>query len=207
MGTAGTKGVPRAEREQQLLDIAGEQISHAGYAGLSPGAVAAAVGVSKPLVFHYFHSKEGLYAACVERAADTVCGAIESVFDGSPGIAMAERTLEVVIGVLARRPHDWNVLLDTSHPVHGVAADAAHQARRRIADQAQRGAAALLAERGITDAADLSALTDVWMGVVTAMVNWWLRHPDESADAMIARCRRLMGALFWSGPADGQSPA
>ncbi|MEV0063342.1 TetR/AcrR family transcriptional regulator [Nocardia sp. NPDC050718] len=196
MGTAGTKGVPRAEREQQILDIAGEQISRVGYAGLSPGSVATAAGVSKPMVFHYFRSKEGLYAACVERAADTVCGAIEPVFDGTPGIEMAEHTLEVVIAVLARRPHDWNVLLDRSYPPDGVAAEASHRAERRLAEQAYRGAAALLAERGITDPADLSALTDVWMGVVTALVNWWLRHPDESAEAMIARCTRLLGALF-----------
>lgn len=33
---------------------------------------------------------------------------------------------------------------------------------------------------------------DVWMGAVSAVVNWWLRHPDRSADEMAARSRRLI---------------
>ena len=45
VNTAGTKGVPRAAREAQLLDIAAEDIGRLGYAGLSVGEVAAGAGV------------------------------------------------------------------------------------------------------------------------------------------------------------------
>ena len=69
VNTAGTKGVPRAASEAQLLDIAAEDIGRLGYAGLSVGEVAAGAGVSKPLVYGYFGSKDGLYVACVQRRA------------------------------------------------------------------------------------------------------------------------------------------
>ncbi|MFE3029993.1 TetR/AcrR family transcriptional regulator, partial [Nocardia tengchongensis] len=61
--TAGTKGVPRAEREAQILDVAAAEIARVGYAGLSLAVVAAEAGVSKPLVYSYFGTKDGLYLA------------------------------------------------------------------------------------------------------------------------------------------------
>ena len=70
MGAAGTKGMPRSERETQILDIASEHISQHGYAGLSTDAVAAAAGVSKPMVYHYFGGKQGFFEAVVQYAAD-----------------------------------------------------------------------------------------------------------------------------------------
>ncbi|WP_040721857.1 TetR/AcrR family transcriptional regulator [Nocardia veterana] len=195
MSTAGTKGVPRAERESQILDVAVAEIGRHGYAGLSLADVAVRAGVSKPLVYAYFQSKDGLYAACVERAGNILGEAIERVIAEPAGLDTVQRTLDAIFGALEPRPNDWNVIFDRSHPDEGDAADAARRVRRRIADQAARGVAAVVGATGITDPADLSALTDAWMGIVTALVNWWLRHPEESAAAMSARSHRLLAAL------------
>lgn len=195
MSRAGTKGVPRAAREQQILDVAVDEIGRAGYAGLSLAEVATSAGVSKPLVYAYFESKDGLYAACVHRAVETLAAAIEQAHSDSGGFGLAQRTLEAIFTALEPRPNDWNVLFDRSHPAAGPAADAVRQARRRIADQAGRGVTTVFDSAGITDPADLSALTDVWMGVVTSLVHWWLRHPDQTAAAMAARSKRLLHAL------------
>lgn len=195
VNTAGTKGGPRAAREAQLLDIAAEDIGRLGYAGLSVGEVAAGAGVSKPLVYGYFGSKDGLYVACVQRAASVLVQAIEEAISGPANLQMAERTLEAIFSALQPRPHDWNVLFDRSHPPSGPVADAVWQARAPIIGQAARGAAAVADAGGITDPDDLSALTEAWAGVVTSLVNWWLRHPGESAAAMTSRTRRLMSAL------------
>ena len=112
VNTAGTKGVPRAASEAQLLDIAAEDIGRLGYAGLSVGEVAAGAGVSKPLVYGYFGSKDGLYVACVQRAASVLVQAIEEAISGPANLQMAERTLEAIFSALQPRPHDWNVLFD-----------------------------------------------------------------------------------------------
>nr|WP_083884885.1 TetR/AcrR family transcriptional regulator [Nocardia thailandica] len=194
MSTAGTKGVPRAEREQQILDAAAAEIGRVGYAGLSPAEVGQRAGVSKPLVYAYFGSKDGLYIACVERAADLLERAIEPAITGRVGVDMALATLDAIFTALEPRPHDWSVLFDRSHPDTGPAADAVRAARRRIAGQAARGVTAGVAGH-VADDGDLSAITDVWMGSVTALVHWWLRHPDENAAAMSARSRRLVAAL------------
>jgi AcrR family transcriptional regulator len=205
MRAAGTKGVPRALRERQLLDIAGEQIGRVGYAGMSPALVAEAAGVSKPMVYQYFGSKDGLYVACVERAAEEVCGAIDPVIDGPAGVEIAERTLEAIFGALGEHPFNWNVLLDDTHPSEGAARDAVHAARARLAAQATRGTSVVLGARGITDAVDLAAFAEVWMAMVAALVDWWAHHPAESAEAMTARCRRLMGTLFGGSAASDEA--
>ncbi|MCT7366440.1 TetR family transcriptional regulator [Mycolicibacterium llatzerense] len=197
--SAGTKGVPRSVREVQLLDVASEQIALAGYAGLSPARVAAAAGVSKPMVYLYFGSKDGLYAACVERAAATVCDAIDSVVYEPARLEIMGETLQAIFGALGERRFDWNVLFDTTHPAAGPVAEIAVQARTRLAAQAARGTEAVLGVRGVVDPVDLSAFTEVWMATVAALVNWWFRHPDESAEAMTARARRLIGELLGVG--------
>lgn len=196
MSTAGTKGVPRPEREQQILDAAVAEIGRVGYAGLSLGDVAQRAGVSKPLVYTYFQSKDGLYIACVDRAATLLFDAIESAITGADGLSKAERTLDAIFAALEPRPHDWTVLFDRSHPDDGPAADAVRAARRRIAAQAARGVADAISAVELTDPTDVSALTDVWMGAVTSLVLWWLRHPDQSGAQMTARTHRLVGALL-----------
>ncbi|MFD5177261.1 TetR/AcrR family transcriptional regulator [Nocardia sp. NPDC058379] len=195
MSTAGTKGVPRAEREQLILDAAVAEIGRVGYAGLGLTAVAQRAGVSKPLVYTFFRSRDEVYIACVTRAAALLHAAIESAIAAGDDLSMARRTLDAIFAALEPRPHDWSVVFDRSHPEDGEAADAARAARRGIAAQAARGVADVLGTVQLTDPADLSALTDVWMGSVTSLIQWWLRHPDQSATQMSARSHRLIEAL------------
>ncbi|MBD8505171.1 TetR/AcrR family transcriptional regulator [Hoyosella sp. G463] len=195
MATAGTKGVPRPERERQILDVAAQHIGRVGYAGLSLAEIAHQAGGSKPLVYGYFGTKDGLYTACVERAATILAEAIEQAITSTASLEMAQHTLDALFAALEPRPHDWNVLFDRSAPRGGPAGDAVRIARRRIAHQAAQGIATVFDATGITDPNDLSALTDVWMGAVTSLVNWWLRHPEQTAAEMSARSKRLIDAL------------
>jgi AcrR family transcriptional regulator len=64
---AGRKRVSRAERERQILDAAVAVFSERGYANASMDAVAERVGVTKPVVYTHYGSKEGLFLACVSR--------------------------------------------------------------------------------------------------------------------------------------------
>ncbi len=60
--------VGRVERERQILDAAVEVFSELGFRGASMDAVAERVGVTKPVVYTHFGSKDGLLLACVARA-------------------------------------------------------------------------------------------------------------------------------------------
>jgi AcrR family transcriptional regulator len=62
--------VPRAVREAQLLELAEDLFAEHGYAGTSMDELARRAGVSKPVVYDIFESKDGLYRACVRHNAD-----------------------------------------------------------------------------------------------------------------------------------------
>src|ERR1700683_4054549 len=59
--------MPRAAREQLILDVAGGVFARDGYHAASMDEIAARADVSKPMVYAYFDSKERLYLAYIER--------------------------------------------------------------------------------------------------------------------------------------------
>lgn len=63
----GTKRLPRAVREQQMLDAAVEMFSINGYHETSMDAIAAKAQISKPMLYLYYGSKEELFGACLNR--------------------------------------------------------------------------------------------------------------------------------------------
>ncbi|MDR6979122.1 AcrR family transcriptional regulator [Streptomyces sp. 3330] len=223
---AGTKGVPRARREQQILAAATQEFGRNGYEGTSLAAVAARVGVTKTLLHQYFGAKHDLYLACLVPAADRILSAIRTAMDDTPrhgttedtaegtagkssagkraGAAPAPATavarstpLRVMHGVftaLEGRREAWFVLYDTSVPADSEAARRARAYRGAIDECAAAGTADVLLAAESFDALDADALSHAWRGLATALIRWWIHHPDESADAMTERCARLFTA-------------
>lgn len=58
------------ERRRQLIGVALELFSHRSPDDVSIDEIAAAAGISRPLVYHYFPGKLSLYEAALKRAAD-----------------------------------------------------------------------------------------------------------------------------------------
>lgn len=67
-GGGQRKRYSRAERERQILAVAEEVFASEGYQTVSMDDIANRVGLSKPMLYEYFGSKDGLLVACLERA-------------------------------------------------------------------------------------------------------------------------------------------
>jgi len=84
-----TTGVRRRmgveERRQQLIGVALELFSHRSPDDVSIDEIAAAAGISRPLVYHYFPGKLSLYEAALRRAADDLAQRFEEPQDGPLG--------------------------------------------------------------------------------------------------------------------------
>src|SRR5689334_16779847 len=76
MATKRRRRMPRVEREEAMLDAAGAAFAEHGFHGASMDAIAAAAAISKPMLYAYFDSKEGLYAAYVERSGRALLSAM-----------------------------------------------------------------------------------------------------------------------------------
>lgn len=84
-----TTGVRRRmgvdERRQQLIGVALELFSHRSPDDVSIDEIAAAAGISRPLVYHYFPGKQSLYEAALGRAADELAGRFLEAHEGPLG--------------------------------------------------------------------------------------------------------------------------
>ncbi|MEU2913063.1 TetR/AcrR family transcriptional regulator [Streptomyces massasporeus] len=193
---AGTKGVPRATREQQVLAVATEEFGRRGYEATTMAAVATRVGVTKPLLHHYFGSKQDLYLACLNPVGDRLLRAIRTAMaePASAARPTALRVLHALFTALDGQREAWFVLYDATLPPGNDAARRAAHYRRAIDDLAATGTADLLRTAGSGDPLDADALTYAWRGLCTALVRWWVNHPDQSPEAMTQRCARLFAA-------------
>ena len=84
--------MPRAEREAQILGVAERVFAERGYQATTMEEVADRVGVTKPMIYEYFGSKEGLLAACVTDARAQLLRATDEAWRAIPeGAPVEER--------------------------------------------------------------------------------------------------------------------
>ncbi|MER5961398.1 TetR/AcrR family transcriptional regulator [Streptomyces sp. NPDC002057] len=202
---AGTKGVPRDLRRRQMLEAATEEFGGRGYAAASLAAIAERVGVTKTLLHQYFGTKEDLYVACLVPVGDGLLDTIRTAMDDEEGTTPHTplRVLRSIFVALEGRREAWFVLYDRTLPPGGEAARTAATYWSAIDALAAGGTADLLRAAGSTDPLDADALRHVWTDLVSTLVRWWVKHPEESPEAMTRRCARLftVGAALAADPA------
>ncbi|HLS76456.1 MAG TPA: TetR/AcrR family transcriptional regulator [Nocardia sp.] len=107
----GTKRLPRAVREQQMLDAAVEVFARKGFHETSMDAIAAEAKISKPMLYLYYGSKDELFRACIQREGARL---IESVAPaGNPQLTPHEQlrtALEAFLGFVDSNRRSWQVL-------------------------------------------------------------------------------------------------
>nr|WP_250403677.1 TetR/AcrR family transcriptional regulator [Streptomyces cellostaticus] len=188
--------MPRVHREQQILGAAVEEFGRHGYAAASMAEIARRVGVTKPLLYTYFGSKDGLCTACVDRIGPQLLEAIERAMASKPPESGLPHTvLTALFQALEGQRHAWFVLYDRTLPPGSEPWRAARRHREAVDELAAAGTAALLHAQGNDDARDADALKHIWTGTVSALLGWWISHPELSAQDMSARCARLLAAI------------
>ncbi|WP_326842616.1 TetR/AcrR family transcriptional regulator [Streptomyces sp. NBC_01558] len=111
MGAVKSKRMPRAVREQQMLDAAVRTFGQRGYRAASMDEIAELAGVSKPLVYLYLNSKEDLFTACIRREAKALTAAVRAgVRQGLPADRQLWEGLGAFFTHTAEHPDGWAVL-------------------------------------------------------------------------------------------------
>ncbi len=104
------------ERHTQLLDLAEELFCSRGYDGVSIEDVARAAGVSRPVIYQHYGSKEGLFLACVQRARDDFQDDLEAAEAGARGDleGFVQAGGELLFTLLHDHPSRWALLFSSS---------------------------------------------------------------------------------------------
>lgn len=101
-----TQRLPRAQRREQLLETAKSAFSTSGFAGTSMEDIAVAAGVTKPVIYQHFDSKEAIFLAVIERIGEGMLASANMVSENGMGTDGRLRD-----GVMAFRKHlDTNEL-------------------------------------------------------------------------------------------------
>ena len=71
--------LPAPARREQILDVAVEVFARNGFHGASMNDVAEAAGVTKPVLYQHFDSKQDLYMALLDEVGNRLLTAITKV--------------------------------------------------------------------------------------------------------------------------------
>lgn len=170
-----------------MLEMAGRIFAARGFHEASMDDIAEAAGVSKPMLYSYFGSKEGLYFAYVDLAYRELITAIdEAVASAGPDPELGLRAGTLAYYVYVGEHSDaFRVLFREMGDPGGELAPQRHRLARRVGSAIEP--IILASEARAWSPADTEALAEGWIGAARAMADWWLDHPEQSAQAISDR--------------------
>ena len=191
-GAGGTKRLPRAVREQQMLDAAVQMFSANGYHETSMDAIAAQADISKPMLYLYYGSKEELFAACLGRELTRFVETIRADIDlkQSPHELLRRTILSVLHYIDANRA-SW-IVLYTQATSSQAFAHTIRDCREKIIDLVAR-----LLETGTRNPApdnDFHMMAVALVGAGEAVAT-----RVSVGDADVDEAAELLINLFWRG--------
>jgi AcrR family transcriptional regulator len=163
------------QRRATILRAAGELFSQHPYAGVSVADIAAAAGVSPPLIVFHFGTKKTLYLAILATAADAIRTGLASL-DGPPSIDRLRAGVRFYAGY-AHAHRAGFLSLVRGGQESAEAAAIVESVRTSIAAQIQ---ADLAAARPALAASPLTPVAvRAHLGYVDAAIIHWLGLPDD----------------------------
>jgi len=181
------------ERRQQLLDVGRHLFAERGLDGTSVEEIAAQAGVSKPVVYEHFGSKEGLYAVVVDREMDRFLTMANQLLAGEDTRAKFEAAAIGLLRYIDENTDGFRILVRDSPPAGSgsgnfgsMIADIAGQVEYTLRD--------VLAARGY-DPRHAPMYAQMLVGMVTFTGQWWLDARKPKLEEVAAH----LVNLAWNG--------
>jgi AcrR family transcriptional regulator len=198
MSSVSFRRLPRAVREQQMLDAAVVVFSRRGYHAASVDEIAELAGISKPMVYAYLGTKEELFIAVLHREGARLMEAIAAAVGRDLGPdEQLWRGLQAFFGFVAAHRDGWAVLYRQARGQDPFA-EVLAQMRSRMAEIV----AGMLARAATASVPSVSGGEERFsmpshaiVGAAEALADWLVDHPQEDPDVTAAA---LMDVL-WSG--------
>ncbi len=192
MTTGGTKRLPRAVREQQMLDAAVQMFSVNGYHETSMDAIAAQAQISKPMLYLYYGSKEELFGACLSRELSRFIDTVRADIDlKSSARELLRHTIISVLQYIDANRASW-IVLYTQATSSQAFAHTVREGRERIIDLVAR-----LLEAGTRNPEpdnDFHMIAVALVGAGEAVA-----ARVSAGDADVDEASELLINLFWRG--------
>jgi AcrR family transcriptional regulator len=186
--------LPVAERRALIVEAAGRLFGERGYDATRLDEIAAAAGVTKPILYRHFDSKRDLYLALLERHRADLSGFVAAM----PAEGSTEERLRAVLDVWLNYVHthsySWKLLFRDTGGGPEVAArrrEVHAEARAVLVEVIRSLAAGSIPPRQREPLAELMS-----MGMA-ALVLWWIEDATVTRaavlDALTTAWVRLLG--------------
>lgn len=185
--------MPRAERERQMIAVAEEIFAERGYQASSMDEIAERVGVSKPMLYEYFGSKEGLLVACIRAARAELLAVTTASVEGIDSAEEALRSgLVAFFRFIDSHRRSWELLRQEAAVAGQAAMDEIEGIRQQ---QTQVNATLFAAYLPDHPARDLEAYGEVVVGACERLAGWYVAREDVTAQDAAAIVMRMV----WHG--------
>jgi AcrR family transcriptional regulator len=165
-------------RRAQLLDAGIELFARRSWEEVSIEEIAAACGVSRGLLYHYFRGKRDYYIASVEHAVERLHVAYTD--PDLPATTQLRVGLERFFATIAEQPETYAALRRVAPADEEAAAilerDRQEFAERVLSGMPKPGSGSPLAR----------ATARAWIGSVEACGLYWLRNPEVPSEQLVA---------------------
>jgi AcrR family transcriptional regulator len=191
--TEERRRLPVAKRRELIVEAAGRLFGERGYDGARLDDVAAAAGVTKPVLYRHFDSKRDLYLALLERHRDDLPRFVGPMPAGSSVDEWLRATLESWLAYVETHSYAWKMLFrDTGGgaEVQAFRRDVHARAREVLADVIRSLAGSRIPPREAEPLAELMS-----MGMAS-LVLWWMENPGTTREAIVDAMTRSWAGLL-----------
>lgn len=176
-----------------MLAVAEEVFAERGYLAASMDDIAERVGVSKPMLYEYFGSKEGLLVGCIDKARTELREATEqAVVGASCAEEMLRLGLLAFFRFIAERSQSYSLLRHEAAVTVPSAVQEIEAIRRQQTDLM---IALMSASLPSADPVELEAAAEILVGSCERLAQWCERRADISPE----RATELLMSMVWSG--------
>jgi AcrR family transcriptional regulator len=176
-----------------MMSVAENVFAQRGYVAASMDEIAERVGVSKPMLYEYFGSKEGLLVACIRQArAELLRVTSEAAVGADSPEEMLRGGLVAYFRFTAAHRESWALLRSEAAVVGPSAAEEIEAVRQQQTDLIS-GTMALYAPQ--PPPFDMTPAAEVIVGGCERLALWCERNPETSPE----QAAELVMQLIWSG--------
>jgi len=191
--TVERRRLPVAERRELITEAAGRLFGERGYQGTRLDDIAAAAGVTKPVLYRHFDSKRDLYLALLARHRDdlpTFVGALPP--DSSPG-GWLRAILESWLEYVEAHSYAWKMLFSDSGGGPEVRAF-----RREVHGRAREVLAGVIRSlgEGRISPREAEPLAELMSMGMASLVLWWLDNPGTPRETLVDAMTRVWAGLL-----------
>lgn len=198
-----------------MLDVAERVFAEEGYDGASMDEIARGAGISKPMLYSYFGSKEGLYLALVRRATDKFYDSVEEASSTGTAEQRLWGGIQAYFRFVEEYRWGWTILYRESAAGPNRFEGELEHDRSRLIGLLSRLMIDVAAERGIDPMMEeqIRSLTHAFVGACEGLGRRWIDHFDEPRELQELRLmnfawlgfRDLLEGELWV-PEDDEEP-